>query len=297
MHRGLTMLAVLAVLTVLTATCAAIHLTEDQLTKMLAAKVKDPTLSTQDIIEASLGATVATPVASSINEGVQLSHGKMETNAQHVTDEREGSTLDRLQVDAAYDAGGTTLVQIAFGTGLAAGCYVKTPSGCPAQSSFSATDPTRDTVGEQHRNAAEDQNACLQTRKSEYDAWCGASDTVMQWVAPDGGTYTTSPEPTAAPTELEPSVCSATFCNASGYDFGVAKMFLNQVLHYEKGGSKSFPMEFAPVSLPFESSGSYAAPQIDLVDGIAKATVTGSNAGVECSLQVSVAFQACPPSH
>ena len=62
---------VLAVLTAL-ATCSTIALTEDRLHKMLDAAVaaarKDPTLSTHDIIEASLGATVATSIASSINE-------------------------------------------------------------------------------------------------------------------------------------------------------------------------------------------------------------------------------------
>jgi len=67
------------------------------------------------------------------------------------------------------------------GTELLPGCYVKTPTNCPKQS-FSAPDYTRDTWGEANRNAAKDKNACLVTRKKEYDSWCGSSDTTMKFV-------------------------------------------------------------------------------------------------------------------
>merc|ERR1712224_705931 len=68
------------------------------------------------------------------------------------------------------------------------GCYVKTPTNCPKQS-FSAPDYTRDTWGEANRNAAKDKNACLVTRKKEYDSWCGSSDTTMKFVPGFNSSY------------------------------------------------------------------------------------------------------------
>ena len=62
------------------------------------------------------------------------------------------------------------------------GCYVKSPSNCPKQSSFSAPDYKRDIWGEANMNAANDKNTCLVTRKKEFDSWCGSSDTKMKFV-------------------------------------------------------------------------------------------------------------------
>jgi hypothetical protein len=60
------------------------------------------------------------------------------------------------------------------------GCYVKQPSSCPDQA-WGDGEWHRDTWGEKNRNAANDKDKCVVTRKKEYDSWCGATDTVMQF--------------------------------------------------------------------------------------------------------------------
>ena len=63
----------------------------------------------------------------------------------------------------------------ASGAELSPGCYVKTPTNCPKQD-FYAPDWVRDQKGEKNKNA------CLVTRKNDYNSWCEKSDITMKFV-------------------------------------------------------------------------------------------------------------------
>ena len=84
------------------------------------------------------------------------------------------------QLDAEYAAGGLTTES----GSLAPGCYVKTQS-CPKQPSFKALSWTRDTWGEQNRNAGVERDACVVKRKNDYNRWCGINNTEMKFVSSD----------------------------------------------------------------------------------------------------------------
>jgi hypothetical protein len=140
---------------------------ENAIQGALQAARHNPSLSDEDIV-LSFTDGLRTPPG---NDGE-----KKDLDPSPAKPARIGETRDRGAIINSIDA--------VLGS-LDAGCYVKTPSGCPGQSSFAAWHYTRDTWGEQHKNAANDQNACLHTRKSDYNHWCGAWDTVMHWVAPD----------------------------------------------------------------------------------------------------------------
>ena len=88
-------------------------------------------------------------------------------------------------------------VNVDLGTQLLPGCYVKTPTGCP-KGHFSAPDYTRDAGGEAYKNAANDKNTCLVTRKNDYKLWCGKSDITMKFVPPAATTTAAAGTTTAA---------------------------------------------------------------------------------------------------
>jgi len=102
--------------------------------------------------------------------------------------------------------------------------------------------------------------------------------------------YDHTPSPTSS--SVEPTVCNSTFCNATGYDPEVVTVFLNQVLSYSDGSTYILihGSEFEGTSITGHSMDS------GLVNGVQKASVTGENGGVGCSLEVGLAFMACPPA-
>merc|ERR1711998_603835 len=136
------------------------------------------------------------------------------------------------------------------------GCYVLTPSGCPNQASFNAEGWTQDDWGEEHVNAANDQSACINTRKSQYNDWCGTADTQMFWVAP--------PEPTAPGCYVKtPSGCPSQSYNAYswtqdtwGEEHRNAGAFESQCMDTRKSeynswcGASDTVMKFIPPATP-----------------------------------------------
>jgi hypothetical protein len=63
---------------------------------------------------------------------------------------------------------------------MASGCYVHARE-CPKQT-ISFKTWTRDYWGEMNRNASLDEDACLETRKREHQAFCGSEDIQMKFI-------------------------------------------------------------------------------------------------------------------
>ena len=61
------------------------------------------------------------------------------------------------------------------------GCWYQLPSGCPNRAWNPSKGWLRDWWGEVNRNAKVNQLDCEETTKTNFNNWCGVTDTITQW--------------------------------------------------------------------------------------------------------------------